>query len=184
MGFLDSLIVWAPSRDGTWSHALNLRVVAEEHGGNLRFRRALMRTGVKLLLGWFSFLWMAATRKHQALHDLAARSTVQIRDLSKAKPWQYTTQRDAPSGHAGSSTRRRVIAIVGYSIALLVLLSVTATELWISESCFWEDVCTPADDFVEFVVALVWLGGTAVIVTLGWKGALPGSRGAGEDLER
>lgn len=71
----------------------NLRVVDARHGGNLGFARALARSVLKALLGWYSFIAMGATRRNQAVHDLVTRSTVQIRDPAKARPHHYIVER-------------------------------------------------------------------------------------------
>jgi len=75
---------------GTLGHwALNLRVVDDRTGGNPTLIKAIGRLPLKLFLGGFSFLTMSFTKRHQALHDLATATTVQIRDPSKAKPHHF-----------------------------------------------------------------------------------------------
>lgn len=70
---------------GTIGHRLsNLRVVDDASGGNPTLFKAACRALIKDLLGWLSFVSMAITRRHQAIHDVLTRSTVQIRDLSQA----------------------------------------------------------------------------------------------------
>lgn len=85
---------------GTVGHHLtNLRVV-DDRGGNVSFLKACARMVVKDLLGWCSFVILMATSRNQAIHDLVTRSTVQIRDLAKALPGQYITERKAPGFHS------------------------------------------------------------------------------------
>ena len=62
----------------------NLRVVDNKTGGNINFFKAVLRTLLKAVLGWLSFVTMATTRRHQAIHDLATNSTVQIRNAAQA----------------------------------------------------------------------------------------------------
>ena len=57
-------------------HFANLRVVDDRHGGNVSFLKACARVVIKGLLGWYSFVILAATRRNQAAHDLLTRSTV------------------------------------------------------------------------------------------------------------
>ncbi len=88
---------------GTLGHTFaNLRVVDENHGGNVSFAKALARLALKSLLGWYSFLVMAATRRNQAVHDLLTRSTVQILRSSPgpAASLHHRTHRFPESGHA------------------------------------------------------------------------------------
>ncbi len=77
---------------GTLGHLfLNLRVVDNRTGRNVRFWKAFIRVWLKAVLGIFSFFSMAFTSRHQAIHDLLTASTVQIRDSEKARPHHYTT---------------------------------------------------------------------------------------------
>src|SRR4051812_39159147 len=56
----EPVLVWRTG--GTLGHTwTNLRVI-DDRGGNLSFARALARFAIKSLLGWYSFLTMAATR--------------------------------------------------------------------------------------------------------------------------
>ncbi len=80
----------------------NLRVVDNRTGGNINFFKAVARTLLKAVLGWLSFITMATTRRHQAIHDLATGSTVQIRNLAQASPASLPrrTDRAVERGHA------------------------------------------------------------------------------------
>jgi uncharacterized RDD family membrane protein YckC len=94
---------------GTLGHYFtNLRVVDARDGGDIGFAKACARVAIKGLLGLYSFVILAATRRNQAVHDLLTRSTVQIRDPAKALPGQYITERGAGRcEHAvGVATRR------------------------------------------------------------------------------
>jgi uncharacterized RDD family membrane protein YckC len=70
----------------------NIRVV-DNRGGNIGFAKAVLRTILKTAFGWLSFLTMAFTSRHQAIHDVLTGSTVQIRDLSKARPFDFRVAR-------------------------------------------------------------------------------------------
>src|SRR5215475_9070929 len=65
-------------------YVYNLRVVDDRSGGNVSFFKAVARVIVKSVLGIYSFISMATTRRRQAVHDLLTRSTVQVRDAAKA----------------------------------------------------------------------------------------------------
>jgi uncharacterized RDD family membrane protein YckC len=82
---------------GTLGHRLlNLRVVDDNTGGNPGLMKALGRFLIKGLLGVASFVSMSFARRHQALHDMMTRSTVQVRDPSKAAPHHYVLDREPP----------------------------------------------------------------------------------------
>jgi uncharacterized RDD family membrane protein YckC len=91
-------------------HFTNLRVV-DDRGGNVSFLKACARVVIKGLLGWYSFVVLAATRRNQAIHDLMTRSTVQIRDPTKASPGQYVTE-DSESANGIVPSRWRRAAII------------------------------------------------------------------------
>lgn len=79
---------------GTLGHRLlNLRVVDDHSGGNIGLWKAVLRFWIKALLGVLSFLTLSWTRRHQALHDVLTRSTVQFRDPSRAEPHHYVLGR-------------------------------------------------------------------------------------------
>src|ERR1700687_5941295 len=106
---------------GTLGHYFtNLRVVDERSGGNVSFPKACLRAVIKAVLGWYSFVILAATRRNQAVHDLITRSTVQIRDPAKALPGQYITERSAPAAADGPSSLRRIAVICAYLLLMFV----------------------------------------------------------------
>ena len=91
----------------------NLRVVDDRSHGNVSFLKAVARHVIKSVLGWYSFLIMAATRRNQALHDKFTSSTVQIRDRAKAEPWHYINERtELGNPNLPSRTRRVVDPVV------------------------------------------------------------------------
>lgn len=82
-----AMVAW---QGGTIGHRLqNLRVVDNRTGGNLSFLKALGRFALKAPLGLISFGSMAFSKRHQAIHDILTRSTVQMRDSARALPYQY-----------------------------------------------------------------------------------------------
>jgi uncharacterized RDD family membrane protein YckC len=74
-------------------HFTNLRVVDDRSGGNVGFLKACARVVLKGVLGLYSFVILAATRRNQAVHDLLTRSTVQIRDPAKRRPASMSARR-------------------------------------------------------------------------------------------
>src|SRR5262252_8088689 len=71
----------------------NLRVVDNLSHRNLSFPKAFARLFIKDVFGPYSFFTMAMTRRHQALHDVLTKSTVQIRDPARASPHHYHSER-------------------------------------------------------------------------------------------
>jgi hypothetical protein len=168
---------------GTIGHYLtNLRVVDDVTGGNLSLRKAFIRAALKAVLGWYSFLVMAATRRNQAVHDLLTRSTVQIRDATKASSHHFITERTAlASPGLPSRGRRAVVTLVYLALALAVYFLFAGVIISlgaISDACLNNDVCTLGENLLTgaFSVALFVIA--ALLIALGWRGRLWGARRA------
>ena len=168
---------------GTVGHHLtNLRVVDDATGGNVGFLKACARLLLKSLLGWYSFVILAATRRNQAIHDLVTRSTVQIRDRTKARPGQFITERAEPA--AGASTMpprwQRILVICLYLVLLFAALSVAlyllATTGLLSARCVNSNYCSGGERVANVVIDIAFLLLMAAIIALGWKGKLFGAR--------
>lgn len=169
---------------GTIGHYVtNLRVVDEGHGRNVSFLKALSRFVIKGLIGWFSFLFMAATRRNQAIHDLVTRSTVQIRDPGKASSNEFVTER-VELVHASMPSRgRRIAVICAYLLLTLVAYYYGVIDLMletglVSTRCAETDVCSRIEDIYITAVGLSLLAICAACIVLGWKAILPGARKA------
>jgi uncharacterized RDD family membrane protein YckC len=132
--------VLVPLTGGTVGHYLcNLRVVDDRTNGNIGFLKAVARTLVKSVLGIYSFITMGTTLRHQALHDVLTRSTVQIRNLARAKEFHYRAERTI----VGVPSRtRRASVIVLYLIVLYVLVGIVG--VFLPAGCFTRGVCSAA----------------------------------------
>lgn len=96
----------------------NWRVVDNRTQGNVGFPKAAARLVIKALLGIYSFITMATTSRHQAVHDLMTRSTVQIRNRSKASSHHYAAERTELLSAGMPSRLRRVLVISAYGLAV------------------------------------------------------------------
>jgi uncharacterized RDD family membrane protein YckC len=176
----EPVLVW---RGGsTLGHAwTNLRVVGND-GGNLSFGRALARFALKSLLGWYSFLTMAATRRNQAIHDLLTNSTVQIRDPAKANSSQFITERGTFDDAGKPSRLRRFAVTVAYLVVCFVLyilvLDILLRAGIMSKACVYSSMCSGGDGFVDLAAGILFLLGLAFVIALGWRGQLFGARKA------
>ena len=175
----EPVLVWRTG--GTLGHIwTNLRVV-DDRGGNLSFAKALARFAVKSVLGWYSFVVMAATRRNQAVHDLLTRSTVQIRDPAKAKPGQFITERREEDPTMPSRLRRALVAAIYLALSLFLYLGVLAVLVRVgamSRACLYQDICNGSDHIVDSAAAVALLLMIALVVVMGWRGRLPGARKA------
>jgi hypothetical protein len=166
---------------GTLGHYFtNLRVVDDRDGGNVSFLKACARVVVNGLLGWYSFVILAATRRNQAIHDLLTRSTVQIRDPAKASPHQYITERVELAAPGMPSRLRRVAVICGCLLllamiyALIVAGAIAAGVM--SQACINNDVCRAGERLLNLAGDLTLLVLSAVCIGRGWRSRLPGAR--------
>lgn len=177
------LVAW---HGGTLGHRIaNLRVVHERTGGRPGFARAFARFALKSAFGLPSFLLMAFTRRHQALHDRVTDTTVRIHDLDRARATDVAWERGADELEpAGSPSRiRRAVVTLAYLVLSFAVLSVLGSVL-VSEACSLNDRCTPHESLTLTVAGLAWMAASAWIVVAGWRGRLPGGRGRDGATER
>jgi hypothetical protein len=158
----------------------NLRVVDNRTDGNISFVKAVVRVIIKGVLGIYSFITMATTSRHQALHDLLTRSTVQIRDLSKARPHHCVQAHMELSNPTMPSAWRRILGIILYLaavwvVALLVGYGIRRAGL-LSNACFTGGRCSPSENLTQLVMGLCLIGISIVCIIQGWRGGLFGCR--------
>jgi uncharacterized RDD family membrane protein YckC len=166
---------------GTLGHYFtNLRVVDDRDGGNIGFARACARSLIKAVLGLYSFVILAATRRNQAVHDLLTRSTVQIRDPAKASLGQYIAERTELA--AGMPSRWRRIAVTCFYLLLIgivyvVIIGGLVVPGAISDACIDRNFCSGGERILSLIFGAGLLGMCAVCIALGWRGRLLGARG-------
>jgi uncharacterized RDD family membrane protein YckC len=165
--------VLVPLTGGTIGHYLcNLRVVDDRTNGNIGFLKAVARVTIKSVLGLYSFITMGTTLRHQALHDVLTRSTVQIRNLAKARAFDYRTERTI----SGVPSRaRRASVIILYLIALYLLVSI-ALYVSVPAACISNGRCPMIGHVWVYVLALAWLVASVACIIYGWRGRLYGCR--------
>lgn len=170
----EPILVWRCG--GTLGHrALNLRVVSDAPGGWLSFPRAVARTLLKLPFGAAAFIFMASTRRHQALHDLAVGSTVQVYDMNRADRVHFVYERPSEATSGLPSKRRRVAVILGYGTLSFAGFALTLDHI-LSELCLSKDRCSAGEELVFYIVTVAWFLLLAGILAAGWAGGLWGAR--------
>jgi uncharacterized RDD family membrane protein YckC len=167
--------------DGTIGHRrTNLRVVDDRTRGNIGLLKSFARTIIKAALGWVSFVTMLTTRRSQAMHDLATRSTVQIRDQAVAGPTLYIREQNDLENPALPSRTRRVLVIGAYVIAssvlFLALMAFLIQNGFVSDRCLSTDRCSVREDLWSYAGGLGWLVACLSSLWLGWRGRLFGCR--------
>jgi uncharacterized RDD family membrane protein YckC len=159
----------------------NLRVVDNNTGGNINFFKAVLRTLLKAVLGWLSFVTMATTRRHQAIHDLATNSTVQIRNAAQASPHHYRGEQTERASPAMPPRGRRLAVTALYVIVFTGIFALAVEfggDYLVSPACVNDDRCTRAEEAILGFTALGWLVAAVILIILGWRGHLPGARKA------
>ncbi|CAN5444651.1 hypothetical protein BH11PSE4_BH11PSE4_35760 [soil metagenome] len=178
----EPLLVWRFG--GTVGHFLsNLRVVDDRSGGNVSFPKAVARLLIKGALGRYSFLMITATRRNQALHDVVTRSTVQIREASKAASHHYISERPALDATRMPSGWRRLLVIVLYGVLIAVveilLVAIVTVSGLLSSACLDRNVCAAGEALGSLLLnamLLLSLPAMAIVIGLGWRGRLVGAR--------
>ena len=165
---------------GTIGHYLfNMRVV-DDRGGNVNFLKAVARVLIKSLLGWYSFVAMAMTYRHQAVHDLLTSSTVQIRDLAKAQPHHFRGRRKTISQVGTPSLVRRSAIIAAYLLSCFVVFSLAMAFLapigLVSRQCIDGEPCSTTELIVLTMLWIAWAGTSIWTAVAGWQGRLLGAR--------
>lgn len=153
----------------------NVRVVADSTGGNPGFGRAFARFLIKSVLGIASFVAMALTRRHQAVHDSLTGTTVQIRDFHRARVTDFAFERVADPAIQLPSRTRRFVVVVAFLIAAFVVMS-TLMVVLVTPACLDEIACTPRETLVVDVISLSWLAASVILIIAGWRGRLWGAR--------
>jgi uncharacterized RDD family membrane protein YckC len=185
IAFISIWILYEPilvsTTGSTIGHYLtNLRVVDDRTQGNVGFLKATARLLIKTVLGVYSFITMAVTSRHQAVHDLLTRSTVQVRDRSKASFDHYVPERTELSGPGRASRTRRVLMIIVYLFVSFVVYALALFPLeaygLVSKSCISSGKCTGTENAITTISALIWLGAAVLLIVQGWKGKLYGCR--------
>lgn len=162
-----------------WNH---LRIVADDTGGNPTFPQALLRFLIKSVLGLFSFITMALTRRHQAVHDRLTRTTVRIQDLARVATYDIAWERvDEPAGGLPSRVRRVAVILV-YELTLYMLVG-AVSNVTMSEACAARNACSTGDRIALTVLSIGWLATVAWTVIYGWKGKLIGARRLNTELQ-
>jgi len=163
-------------RGATIGHlAAKLRVVDARTGGWPSFARSFARSLVKSILGVVSFFPMELSRRHQAVHDVLTRTTVQVAE--SAEHVDFRVERVDEPDVVLPSRFRRVAVIVLYLIVVYLALGVSVA-LAGATTCARAGACGTGTRVLLQIIGLGWLALSATVIITGWKGFLPGARRA------
>lgn len=157
-------------------HLLKIRIARLDGKRNINFFAATLRFLLKMLLGWLSFIFVLTTTRHQAVHDLVARSVVIHKDTAGLPVYDVQVERRLDSSaYVYPPWWRRVAVIIVYLIGVTVVVSVVI-GLVFTPACMQGNQCTTLDLLFEVVLSILWLVGMGWFIVQGWNGMVYGSR--------
>jgi uncharacterized RDD family membrane protein YckC len=153
-----------------------IRIATLDGTKNISILAATLRFIVKLLLGWLSFVLVLTTAKHQAVHDLLARSVVIHKDITGLPAFEVLHERHVESPeYVYPPAWRRGVVTFGYAIVATIGLGI-ASAVVLTPECLAGRACTTKDDIWVIAQNISWLIAVGWIVIRGWSGRLYGCR--------
>ena len=157
-------------------HLMKIRITRTDGKRNINIFAAIVRFVVKLLLGWLSFIFVLTTAKHQAVHDLVARSLVIHKDTAGLPAFEALTERAFDNAaYVYAPGWRRVVVVFVYAVLATVALSIAITLVSTTE-CIEARKCTTLDKLFEIALSVLWIVGLGWLTVRGWNGMLYGCR--------
>lgn len=157
-------------------HLMKIRITRTDGKRNINIVAATVRFVVKLLLGWLSFIFVLTTAKHQAAHDIVARSVVIHKNTEGLPAFEVLPERMLDSvAYVYPPAWLRVIVIIAYAILATVTLFV-ATALVSTTGCMESHQCTTLDTLFEIALSVSWIVSLGWLTIRGWNGMLYGCR--------
>lgn len=157
-------------------HLMKIRVAKIDGSGNINIFAATIRFIVRLLLGGLSLIFVFTTTKHQALHDLIARSVVIHKDPIGLPAFDVLPERENDSAaYIYPAVWRRVVIVSLYWLLISIGLGI-AIALTSSDACFRGETCTAIDTLLDRLLSIAWLVCLGWVTIRGWNGRLYGAR--------
>jgi uncharacterized RDD family membrane protein YckC len=157
-------------------HVMGIRVTRIDGLSRINIVAATVRFIVKTLFGWFSFIFVLTTSKHQAIHDLVAHSIVIHNNPQGLASYDVLTERLPKNDpYIYPSAWRRFLIIAAYWILYTIIISV-CSAIFIAQTCLDHQHCSQSDDITSFTLSLLLLLGIGWITVRGWRGRLYGGR--------
>ncbi len=170
----EPVLIWR--RGATIGHARNhLRVVRVQTGRAPGFLLSFARYAAKVVLGLPSFVTMAFTRKHQAVHDWLTQTVVEVAPDADPDAAPYYVERQDDPGEVLPSAGRRLAIVVAYLIGILVLYAIVQRMID-PDGCAAEQSCVGGQRIAVEALTLAWLAVSFAATIAGWNGSLPGAR--------
>ena len=157
-------------------HFQGVRIATLDGQRNINIFAATLRFVVKVLLGWFSMIFILTTKRHQAFHDLLARSVVVHKSPSALPAYEVLAERESVGGaYSYPPAWRRVLVIFGYWI-LSSVVAVIVSGVAVSNDCLAFQVCAQWENLLLLGLNIAWLVSLGFAMVWGWQGRLYGCR--------
>lgn len=157
-------------------HIFGIRVARRDGSGHINIFAASIRFIIKLLLGWVSFIFVLTTAKHQAVHDLVARSIVIHKDASGLPEHEVLAERKQQTdAYLYPAAWRRMAVIAAYWVLVTIALGLGSYILTTAE-CSKGYNCTTVDHLANIALNIAGLVGLGWVTVCGWSGRLFGCR--------
>ena len=157
-------------------HVFGIRIIDQSSGNHIGFFRALVRSVTKYIFGVFSLFFISTTKRYQALHDLAVKSLVILKDPSSpsAIPHQKEQLLEEALYQYPSLWRRGAIITLYSVISLYILLAISM--IFVTGTCSQENRCSRGEDAIFLLGDLASLVVIPTLMIFGVKGRLWGAK--------
>ncbi|MCP4325866.1 MAG: RDD family protein [Alteromonadales bacterium] len=145
---------------------------------NIGLLRAILRSLLRSLTGWWSFIFVLTTNKHQALHDLLVGTVVVLRNPETLPQSEYVVERPKDENKfIYPSGVRRIFVIVLYLILSANIIELLGAAV-ISGVCINESYsyCRASKEIIPYVTSALWFCTVVGIIVYGWRGQIFGAR--------
>ena len=106
-------------------YLMGIRIIQKEEGGKCPLPQSYIRYFVKIILGWYSLVYMLFSNERQAIHDYAAK-TIVVLSKPKQEAHPEVAEEQEEDAHTEkqykypSGIRRFTFFILWYLVALLI----------------------------------------------------------------
>ncbi|MEM7257772.1 MAG: RDD family protein [Pseudomonadota bacterium] len=169
---LEPMLLWL-SGSTIGQHIVGIKVANKETGQNLFILKALIRYIVKMVLGFYSIITMAVTKRRQSFHDVVSGSVVLFKNETSA-PSRYKIAENRKDGDARPGAGRRLL-VIGVYLFLLYLIFGFVSYLLAPDKCWTEGMCTEPQQLRVMLGIIGFICAVLLVVVLGVLCKLPGA---------
>lgn len=170
----EPLFVWR--RGATIGHGKNhLIVISERTGRPPGPGRAFVRYLIKVIFGIPSFVTIPLSRRHQAVHDWATRTTVRVAPGAEGLVDGFLIERVDDADVVLPSRSRRMFVALAYLIALFLAYGISLAVVD-RRGCIRAQNCSPGTSLLIQVIAVGWFALSILTIAATWRGLLWGAR--------